>query len=77
MNGSRHGIGKMKSANGTIYNGQFENDKKHGIGHYSFKNNSSYFGEFNRGIGTGYGIFLFENGIIIIYINDTYLYDMI
>jgi hypothetical protein len=52
----------MKSANGTIYSGQFENDKKHGIGRYSFKNNSSYFGEFNRGIGSGYGIFLFENG---------------
>ena len=44
--GKRHGVGSLKFANGTMYDGRFEQGLFHGLGTLIFEDGSFYQGKF-------------------------------
>ena len=69
INGKREIKGIMKYKNGSIYEGQWKNDKRHGRGLYTTQNYNNpnvkgilYEGEFNNDKIEGYGIGKYSSG---------------
>ncbi|MBR4244251.1 MAG: hypothetical protein IKQ14_02515, partial [Candidatus Methanomethylophilaceae archaeon] len=69
INGKREIKGIMKYRNGSIYEGQWKNDKRHGRGLYATQNYNNpnikgilYEGEFNNDKIEGYGIGKYSSG---------------
>ncbi len=57
LNGMRHN-GTLVTANGTVYQGHFDNDKKHGKGLMRFPDGSVYEGDFRDNQRAGKGRFV-------------------
>ena len=55
--GKRQGLGRLKTANGDTYCGEFVNGFFHGLGVLSMANGSKYEGTFELGKYQGFGIF--------------------
>lgn len=48
--------GKIKHANGDLYDGEFLNHKRHGKGSFHYANGNLYQGEFEEGLYHGFGV---------------------
>ena len=57
-----HGFGKFIGLDGTIYIGNWENDKQNGSGREIYSDGSNYMGEFVDGKKSGKGKFTFTEG---------------
>jgi hypothetical protein len=64
--GKKHGIGRIRYANGDTYHGMWFTDMKHGEGTYIYANGDIYSGQWNRGVKNGRGTYVFVS-------NDTQL----
>ncbi|MEH0155452.1 hypothetical protein V6R21_14995 [Limibacter armeniacum] len=60
--GQKDGSGTYYWADGTIYQGRWNNDKMQGRGKITYPDGSSYEGNFLDGIRSGFGIFTWANG---------------
>ena len=58
-NGTRSGIGVMKSRDGSVYKGEWLNGKRHGEGILYYVNGDTYSGNWNEGHKDGYGTYTF------------------
>jgi hypothetical protein len=58
----RHGLGKLKLANGDIFYGQWDMDQLHGRAKVVFANGDSFLGAFKVGLIDGEGEWIWENG---------------
>lgn len=64
VDGKKTGIGTYKWNDGTIYEGNFENDNINGTGKLTTVDNGIYEGEFKDGQKSGTGTYTFANGDI-------------
>ena len=64
INGIKDGFGKLKFKDGTIYEGEFKDDKYNGKGKIIYSDNSEYEGEFHNNLKEGQGIFKWADGKI-------------
>ena len=55
-----HGIGKMESKDGSLYEGQWLNGKRHGSGFMKFSSGNYYEGQFFNGLKEGFGKFYYS-----------------
>ena len=60
--GMRHGRGICVYTDGTVYEGEWENDEHHGQGMCRFPSGNIYFGSFVRGSVEGEGCMLYSDG---------------
>ena len=60
--GKPHGHGTIHYADGTCYDGDFENNQKSGCGTYWWPNSCVYSGEWKHDKANGYGSFTYANG---------------
>ncbi|EGD81036.1 hypothetical protein PTSG_10979 [Salpingoeca rosetta] len=58
----REGKGLMKFANGSIYDGEWSNDKMHGHGKLTLSDGTQYEGSFENGEYSGNGTLTLANG---------------
>lgn len=55
----KNGKGKLEDlVNGSVYEGEFVNDKKEGYGEEQYKDGSVYKGEFKNGLKEGNGVLI-------------------
>ena len=59
-----HGQGTLKYADGTVYEGNFDNNKRHGRGRIRYASGEEYRGEWFNGFMTGYGTYNFQDGSV-------------
>mgnify|MGYP001441765259 CR=1 FL=1 len=57
-----HGKGRLEFKDGSVYEGQFENNKMHGYGKIFFKDGSIYQGNFKNNLRDGTGILRSTDG---------------
>ena len=60
--GSRHGSGIFRNANGVVYEGEFEDNAMHGQGTYTWPEGKKYTGEMKDDAIHGVGVMTFSNG---------------
>eukprot|EP01102_Stenamoeba_stenopodia_P000216 TRINITY_DN1017_c0_g1_i2.p1 TRINITY_DN1017_c0_g1~~TRINITY_DN1017_c0_g1_i2.p1 ORF type:complete len:517 (-),score=60.21 TRINITY_DN1017_c0_g1_i2:242-1792(-) len=60
--GARHGRGKMTYFNGSVYEGQFVNNKKHGLGTFTWARGDTYVGTYADDRKNGLGKFTWVSG---------------
>jgi len=66
VNGLRHGKGVYTQANtGSVYEGEFREDRMHGRGTFSWPNGVKYVGEFSEGEKSGRGKETHSDGHVI------------
>ena len=61
-NGSCHGLGKHFYPDGSVYNGDFQNDLPHGWGTLKHADGSLYIGDFQKGYSQGVGTMVYRHG---------------
>ena len=65
MEGSnKHGYGTYTWADGSIYVGEYKNDKYHGNGTYTYANGDKYVGQMKDGNFNGQGTYTLADGTI-------------
>ena len=62
LHGKRHGLGKLKFADGGFFEGSFVNGEICGLGHRVWANKDSYSGRFRFGERHGPGIMVYGAG---------------
>ena len=69
LNGNilKNGYGELIYKDGSIYYGEFKNDKKHGKGKYTYTDGKIYDGYWENNLPNGQGIFKFSSGEIDYY----------
>eukprot|EP01006_Ploeotia_vitrea_P053660 TRINITY_DN67806_c2_g1_i1.p1 TRINITY_DN67806_c2_g1~~TRINITY_DN67806_c2_g1_i1.p1 ORF type:complete len:180 (+),score=29.11 TRINITY_DN67806_c2_g1_i1:331-870(+) len=60
--GMRQGKGTLKCVNGSVYEGDWLNDKLHGQGVVTFSSENRYEGEFKAGMRCGKGTYTWKSG---------------
>ena len=61
-NNCSNGIGTYAYADGSKYEGQFQENKRHGWGAFYYRNGDKYVGDFNQNFEEGYGTIFYHNG---------------
>ena len=61
-NGLKTGFGIQKWSNGTIFKGNFKNDRINGWGIVTYSSQNIFKGKFSNDKANGFGIYLFKNG---------------
>ncbi len=64
VNNKREGHGRCEYHDGTVYDGNYENDQINGYGVMMYKIGSIYLGNWVNGKCQGYGVYIYENGDI-------------
>ena len=57
-----HGVGRLSSANGDVYEGNFENGKYHGVGVFRKANGDVFMGVSEGGYAVGLGVIVYATG---------------
>ena len=60
--GQKHGFGIYRWSDGSIFEGNFENDLRHGKGKFLWSNGESYDGDYLQDQRTGKGIYSWSDG---------------
>lgn len=55
------GYGTWKWESGSVYTGEFKDNKPNGYGHYTFSNGDTYTGEWKNNERHGYGVYNYSN----------------
>lgn len=66
VKGKKHGYGTYKWNDGSVYKGNFKDDKIHGKGVLTIPKKGKYSGNFSKGKKNGYGTYTFSNGDVYI-----------
>ena len=51
-----HGVGRLTSPNGDVYQGAFKANKFHGLGRFTKGNGDTYLGQCSEGRAEGWGV---------------------
>ena len=57
-----HGVGRLQSANGDYYEGEFKHHKYHGVGTFTKANGDKFMGFCENGMASGLGVLALGNG---------------
>ncbi len=73
VNGKRNGKGRSSYADGTIYDGNWVEDKREGFGVFTWPNGMKFEGEFKNNVRYGKGIINMSDGSVLhaTWVNDT------
>ena len=71
-NGYRNGQGSFKFADGSAYNGDWQQGLRHGIGEFTYKDGSVYKGQWIHDLKHGMGKFTYTNGDVVV---GTWVHD--